>query len=321
MKSNRLYKYSRLMSLFLSFIIAITFSGCDSNNDSDKNQEMEGYVYYINKGVTKIVQEEYEFASSDENDRIEELVEQLNMNTADVDVTKAIPDGVKVMNYSLEEGIFTIDFNSEYLEMSKTQEVLTRAAVVLTMTQLEGIGQVAFTVAGEGIKNSTGAAVGYMDATDFADNLDSNKTVYNTETFTIYFSNTAGTQLVPYVFEGEYSSNVSKEQYILNKLIEGPGDSEGYVRTVPETAKVSNVYINYNTCYVVLEESFLTAQTSVPDDIVIYSIVNSLSEIPYISQVHIRIKGAPDNMYHGTISLDEPFTMNLDIIAKEEETN
>ena len=58
----------------------------------------------------------------------------------------------------------------EYKKLSPSSEVLVRAAIVRTMTQLEGISYVSVTVGGESLTDSLGNVVGPMTADLFIDN-------------------------------------------------------------------------------------------------------------------------------------------------------
>lgn len=308
----------RILSFLLCIsLIIMSFTGC--GNETGEIKEGKNYIYYIDKKISKLVPKEYKINAKIENEQVEELLKQLRLNTDDVEISKAIPDGVGIDDYYLEDGVLSIYFDANYSSMEKAQEVLTRAAVVLTMSQLDGVSYVSFSVAGQPLAQSNGEAVGNMQAADFADNLDSNRIVNNIGNFTIYFANQQGTKLVKYDFEAEYGSNMSREQFIVNKLIEGPGEEEGYVRTIPGNVEVVSVMSMDNICYVTFGENFLTEPAGVSDDLIIYSIVNSLSEIPYIHKVQIAVNGHTDAIYHGAISLSEPFSRNLDYVEKSEE--
>lgn len=307
----------RLLTCIMCVVfLAQSLSGCQKENGTI--EEGKTYIYYTDKKITKLVPEEYKIKADDEDGKVEELLKELQLNTDNVEILKAIPNGVEVSDYELEDGVLSLSFNVEYLSMSKPQEILTRAAVVFTMTQLPEVSYVSISVAGQPLTKSGGEVVGNMQASDFADNLDNNKEVSNTSVFTIYYANLLGTALLPYTFEAEYGSNISREQFIINKLLEGPGEEEGYLRTISNNVQVVNVQTIDNICYVTFGENFLTEQVSVPEHLVIYSIVNSLSEISYIHRVQIVVNGVADATYHGTVSLAEPFTRNLDYVEKEE---
>lgn len=310
-------KVKRIVAMLLCVCVLMGFSACEK--DEEYIEEGENYVYYIDKNMTKIVPKEYEIKATEEVGMIEELLEQLKRNTVDVEVTKAIPEGVSLEDFTYGDGVVTLSFNAEYNSMNKAQEVLSRAAIVLTLSQLDCVSYVSFFAGGQPVADSNGEAIGNMQASDFADNLNSHKEVYNTDAFAIYFANQSGEQLVKYEFEAEYGSDTSKEQVILNKLIEGPAEEEGYCRTISSNVEVVNVVTMNNVCYVTFGENFLTEPASVSDELLIYSIVNSLSEVPYIHKVQISVNGKTDAVYHGKISLTEAFTRNLDYVEKTEE--
>ncbi len=314
MKLNR---FVCLCSLILS-VACVLFSvtGCEK----EKNTVTEGktYIYYVNKSETKLVPKEFKFKSDDPNEQIEECVKHLKLNTDNVEIVKAIPNEVTLKDYSMEDGVLSMMFDGDYMSMSRSREVLTRAAIVLTMTQIEKVSCVSFSVDGHPLTKENGEVYGNMSARDFADNLDKNQNNSHEDDFTIYFANSKGYALVPYKFKAEYGNNVSKEQFIINKLIEGPGEEPGYIRTMSENVTVISVKTMDNVCYVTFSENILTEQVTVPDELVIYSIVNSLSEISYIHKVQIIVVNEVDAVYHGTIPLSDPFSRNLDYVEKTE---
>ena len=71
-----------------------------------------------------------------------------------------LPEGLTAAVSTLKDGRLTIDFNDAYKQMDDTREVLLRAAVVQTMTQITDVREVVFTVAGEALLNSENQAVG-----------------------------------------------------------------------------------------------------------------------------------------------------------------
>ena len=76
----------------------------------------------------------------------------------------------------------------EYKKLSPSSEVLVRAAIVRTMTQLEGISYVSVTVGGEALTDSLGNVVGPMTADLFIDNAGNEINAYEkTRLFLLFF--------------------------------------------------------------------------------------------------------------------------------------
>lgn len=68
----------------------------------------------------------------------------------------------------------------------------------------------------------------------------------------------------------------------------------------------------------IFDSKMSNSLVSVKDDVLIYSIVNSLSELTYISKVQIIVDGQIGNKINDTISIDKAFSRNLDIVETSE---
>ena len=201
--------------------------------------------------------------------------------------------------------------------MGKVTELLCRSAIVLTLTQLNGIESVTFTVGGEYLTDSTGMPMGRMTAGDFIDNGESDINSYRQVKVDVFFSNSRETGLVPVTCNEICGSNTSVEKVILDRLIKGPTDSS-YVKTIPSGVRLVSVLTKDGICYVNFNAAFLTEKSDVTSEFELYSIVNSLCELSYINKVQISVNGSTNNKLRDEISLDYPFARNLDIVINEE---
>lgn len=99
----------------------------------------------------------------------------------------------------------------------------------------------------------------------------------------------------------------------MEELIRGPANEETYPTINPET-KVNNVTVQDGVCYVNLSESFLTQMTNVTSEVTIYSITNSLVELPNVNKVQISINGDTSGTYREKIPFSTIFERNLELI-------
>jgi len=137
----------------------------------------------------------------------------------------------------------------------------------------------------------------------------------NAEDLLEYFADEEGTKLVPETREMFYDMNTSKERLIIDELMKGPTNTK-LKATIPNDTKVISVTVNEGICYVNFDEGFLNALPDVLDSITIYSIVDSLSELPNISRVQILVNGKSDKNYN-SISLGTSVERNLDYVKEE----
>jgi germination protein M len=139
-----------------------------------------------------------------------------------------------------------------------------------------------------------------------------------TSVITLYFANQEGNGLVRESQEVHYSSNISMEKLVMEHLLEGP-ESEEAQSAIPDGTKLVNVSVLDGVCYVSLDEGFLNQNYNIEEPVVIYSIVNSLSEISTINQVQISVNGDTSGTYRDSFALDELYERNLDYVTETEE--
>ena len=165
-----------------------------------------------------------------------------------------------------------------------------------------------------------GKMVGTMYAESFVENPGEQiNTIQNTN-LTLYFSNQAGDGLVKETRRVHYSSNISLEKLIMEQLLEGP-ESKNARSAIPSGTKLMSVSLVDGVCYVSFDENFKNQDYSVNEAIVIYSIVDSLSELSSISKVQISVNGDTSGVYRDSFKLADMYDRNLDYIAKTAKTD
>lgn len=197
--------------------------------------------------------------------------------------------------------------------------MLCRAAVVRTLTQIEGIDTITFSVENETLADISGVPVGAMAADSFIDNAGTEINAYAETKFLLYFANEAGNGLVEVERNVVYNSNISMERQVVEELIKGPGKDgdmgyeTGYP-TINPAVTILSVTVKDRVCYVNLSEEFLTPVYDVTSSVALYSIVNSLVELPGVNRVQISIDGDTNVTYRDNVSLTTVFDRNLDIV-------
>ena len=306
-------KIRRILSLILISVLTISLFGC---GEAEKQETSGMSVYYINKTADELASEEYSVKSDNENNQITDLLDALSKDGDKSEDKAAIPESVIVNGFKLENGIITVDFNSEYKQLENQREVMCRAAVVLTLIQINAVDGIAFTVEDKPYEKVAGTKLGVMDASSFVSMLRGGDDQFVKADFLLYFGNDDGSKLKKYELKNANYGNKTKEEFIVEKLISGP-DKDGYMPTLNKNVKLRSVSSSNNICYVDFDDSFLRERSGALDDLCIYSIVNSLCELNDIHEVQITVNKESDITYHKKISLREPFIRNLDIVETE----
>lgn len=291
-------------------------AGCTS---SDTAQQSEYKAYYLNKDATRIVEETYEPKSEDTDmdGMVQEFIELLGTNPDSVDDRKPFDSDVEITKYSLDGEQLSLVFNDAYATMDVSREVLCRAAVVKTMLQIPGISCVSFYIGDSPLADSKGNVIGLMTKESFVENPGKQINSIQTATIQLYFSNTAGDGLVKTSEKVQYSSNISMEKLVMEHLLEGPTE-KGMVSAIPGGTELVSVATTNGVCYVNLDEGFLNQEYAIQEPIVIYSIVNSLSEIATVNKVQISVNGDSNEIYRDSYSLATLYERNLDFVVNME---
>jgi len=217
----------------------------------------------------------------------------------------------------------TLNFSEQYYDIPKAEEVLVRAAIVRTLTQLDDVVYVSFNVEGVALTNARGEVVGSMNADSFVENPDAAINTSQEKTLTLYFSSSDGTYLVPETQTVYYSSNESLEKLIVKKLIAGPSTS-GAVATIPATTHIITVSLMDGVCYVNLDANFMDQNQEISEEVVLYSIVDSLTELDEVKKVQLSINGDTSGMVRYIYKLSDMYERNESFIQTvtdaEEET-
>lgn len=299
---------------FLPVMLVLCIAGCGAQ----EVPEMEGGklydIYYVNNEETRIFSNMYQTMTEDEQTVLDELIDQLATVPEKGEYKAPLAGNFELLGYTWDGGQLTINFDEHYKEMDNIKEVLVRASIVRTLSQVKGVDYISFTIQNEPLVDSSGVAIGIMSPDMFIDNAGNEINTYEKVNLRLYFANESGDRLV---VENQrnvvYSSNMSLEKLVVEKLIEGPAASGDYPTINPAT-KIISVTVNDRICYVNLDESFLSQPYNVTNDVTIYSITNSLVELPNVNKVQISINGETNVLYKESVSLTNIFERNLDLL-------
>ena len=311
----------KIIWIALGMLFALLGMGC-AGKEEDKAGVYE--IYYLDRSENHIFTVPYEtdISKEDKQTLTENLLEQLATQTENIEYKPVISE-FSVKNCILHEGQITLNLSGDYENLSSVKEVLVRAALVKTLTQIEGIELINIQVEGKGLLDATGEPVGVMSADTFIDNTGVDMKKYEETTLTLYFANAEGNRLIKVNRTLRYNTNISLEKLVVEQLVSGPVDKKNkentnsLFATLNPEIKIISVNIKDGICYVNLNNSFLTLIGNVTADTTIYSLVNSLTELPGVVKVQLAVDGETE-VKLGDKTLANLFERNLDLIQVEE---
>lgn len=301
--------------LVIVCLMIILTDGCSKTEEKGTPVD----ISYLNKNETKLVTETHYFESEDTKERIVEVLTLLCSVPDNKELKATLTTGINIITYSYDGEQVIVSLGEKYKELPKTTEVLTRAALVRSLTNIPGVSYVMITVNGESLTDLSGNAIGIMTADMFVDNAGTQvETVESKVNLRLYFANESGDGLITVNRELTHNadvSNVPMEKLVVEQLISGPANDKTYPTISPGT-KLINSTVKDGVCYLTFDSTLITAVNNVTTDVTIYSIVNSLVELSNINKVQIAIEGNKDGKFRDKYELSTVFERNLSLVEQ-----
>ncbi len=304
--------HKRQWIIAVCFIILCCFSGCNHHSDrgeteavSDNTIQLHG-IHFSSK--YELSKKTFELPDEDILLNANAIMKALYFENSEE--WSLIPLDISVFSVSLYNRIVTIQFSKEYYDLDATKKLLFVSGVVMSITQLDGVDGVNLMVNETSLTDLKGKPYGVLTANSFV--LDLDKKTNQTE-ITLYFASEDGKTLVSEKREIVYSNADTRMRLVVENLIQGP-HSPNLKPTLTSGVNILNVSTKDGICYVNFDNSFLTASYEVRSPLVLYSIVNSLTEIPEITQVQFLVNGRSDVAFKNSYELSNTYERDLNLI-------
>lgn len=278
-----------LCVLLAGTMLTAAVTGC-GKEEAALEQQIK--VYYVNSSETGIISQDYELIApvNDTDAAIKELIDVLGQMPDRLQYEAPLSGDIHLIGYSLNDKLLTMNFSPNYTNLGRTIEILDRAAIVRTFTQLENVDYVSFQIEGTPITDHYGNVIGNMSADTFIYNAGNEINTYEKVELKLYFASEDGKKLIPVYRSVVYNSNISMEKLAVEQVINGPNTDIAYP-TVSKETKVRSINVKDGVCYVDFDTAFLTQTGSASTEAVIYSVVNTLTELPNINKVVFSVNG------------------------------
>ena len=309
--------FHALWAVLLTLVLLSGMTGCAREEKEDSGL----LLYYLNEDLSSLntlsylMEDGKSKADLSPQEMADDMLEQLATPSGDVRSIAPIQN-FTVTGTTLQNGTLTVFLSSDYEELETVREILTRAALVNTLCQIDGVDSVSFLCGDHPLTNEDGSVVTAMNSDMFIFNSGKEIMNYEKVRLHLYFANEDGDQLVDTYRNVVYNSNISMERLVVEQVLKGP-NSDVVFPTLNPAAKVLSVTTRDGVCYVNLDQAFLTEPYGVTSQVAIYSLVNSLTELSSVSAVQITIEGKTGKAFMDS-SLSSAFERNLSVVRKNE---
>ena len=309
--------FHALWAVLLTLVLLSGMTGCAREEKEDSGL----LLYYLNEDLSSLntlsylMEDGKSKADLSPQEMADDMLEQLATPSGDVRSIAPIQN-FTVTGTTLQNGTLTVFLSSDYEELETVREILTRAALVNTLCQIDGVDSVSFLCGDHPLTNEDGSVVTAMNSDMFIFNSGKEIMNYEKVRLHLYFANEDGDQLVDTYRNVVYNINISMERLVVEQVLKGP-NSDVVFPTLNPASKVLSVTTRDGVCYVNLDQAFLTEPYGVTSQVAIYSLVNSLTELSSVSAVQITIEGKTGKAFMDS-SLSSAFERNLSVVRKNE---
>lgn len=314
MKSDKLCGYnfiSKVAAMLCFLVLFACLFGCGSKEEEGTPVVMS----YISSQSTKIIEKTAYLTGEGAEEQLKEVLKLLATPPSKLEYHVPLAQGITVLTTNLTNQSLVLNLSAEYKQLNPTMEILARASLVKSLTQVKGIDKVTIHIDGEPLRDSLEKPIGAMSAEMFIDNAGEEISTYDKVTVRLYFANEAGDALVAVDRSKAYNTNISLDKFVVEELLKGP-ETQGVYPTINPETKLISTLVKDNTCYVNFDSTFLKQVYEVKAEIAIYSIVNSLCELSGIDRVQIFVDGKSEVMFREMIPLTTVFSRDLDYIQQ-----
>lgn len=311
------------ITLFILLIVLVQLltTGCKNNgvntiDSSPKNGEIKLTLYFPDEKDSLIIEERVVNLSNKLFSDV--VINELIKGRATGE--KFLPEGTKLISTKQEKDTVTINFSKEFLNgkiNSSYSNSLIIYAIVNSLTESDSIKYVKIVVDDKIVEDFNGFNISnpIQKNSALSDAAKNSQTGTNV-TLKLYFLNP---NMSSYEFVTETRvvniPNLAVARTIVLELIKG---SNKYGTIIPSGTKLLDIYLKESIIYVDFSEEFVKNNNlgSGYETMMIYSIVNSLTELKTISKVQFLVNGkireANKHVY-----IKEPLSRDLNPIGND----
>lgn len=292
----------------------ITVTDNVTDNDVIEEKTIKLNIYFPTIDNDSVLAEEREVVI-ESNEVMKAAMEALIAGPKSDRLRNPMPPGTKLLGIDRKGNVAVVDFSKEYGGNGDIAELVQWISVVNTLTEINGVEKVRILVEGNDLVGPSGQPYGELSRVDFDQSLISESV--SKEKVTLYFSDSEAEFVVAEKREVEVKAGESIEEVVINELIKGP-KSNGLISVIPEGTRLISVETKDGICSINLSDEFVSSNYigSAGETMIIYSIVNSLTELKDVREVQFLIGGKKREVYFH-MALDTPIERDESLIKKQ----
>lgn len=301
-----------VMAMVIISLLALVW-GCRSDGASKKKVKENDtagdfYIYYINDDWKDISRKKTDIdqMASDEN-KVDLAMNALLEGSDTADLSAPVPKGMVYQRY-IYDGFGTVNliFNADMENVDTYSVVLSKMAFVKTLSQIDSVQKIVYEVVDSA--NEKNIITEELTTDSFADMdniMDSEKEIR------IYMPDTSGESLIEKSLILDYSAKESLPEQVMQGLCNA---YDGTTTPFNERTVVKSINLDNGLCTVTFNDEFVKGKDGIDDNVIVYSIVDSLLELSDIHKVQLISDNTGNRL--NAIDLERQFTGDYSYVIR-----
>ncbi|MBQ6902099.1 MAG: GerMN domain-containing protein [Oscillospiraceae bacterium] len=284
----------------LSLLILLLFVSCTENNRA--GNESCTLLYFDKAHGHSIISVSEVINAESPEASVKAAFKSLSVSPKK-NLKPIISQSVKLLNASVENGICRLELSPGYHRLSAASKTIFDACLTKTLCSFSFVDSIVISCENADYKFSEN---------DFITN--SPRTYYDTYSVNLYFSSSSSDGLLCDTEQISLVPGTTLEHAVISRLLEG-ADSDKMKSAIPQGTVLNNVYVSEGICVIDFSEAFITniGHSKAEEGLALYSVVNTVTELPMINSVKILIDGNEGYGY-AYFDLSKPFTNDSDFL-------
>lgn len=292
-KLNNINFLAVVTIILIVSLIGYMVYAANKQKDDTSGDYVNISFWFTNAMTNKWEKEVHKIPNGKQTEMLSQVLAEWSAGPRSEFLAKSIPSSVSIEDVKFDDVTKTVEvtFSEEYYNMSAVEGVVCNNSLVYTLTEFDFITDIHIYVGEAELVRANGQPVGILNRGNVV--LDKpSEPDFDLKTITLYFADEQAIWLLPEEREVRVSPNQDLEKYIVEELIAGP-KTTGHYSTISPDTKLRSVKTEEGLCYVDFTADFTKKFEggSTAENLLVYSIVNSLTEIPSIKKVQILVEG------------------------------
>lgn len=308
--------------LWLLMATTLLLTACSSGGEVPIQETIEETglnVYLMNSTNDALVEVNVKVDKSSTVAQLNDVLDMLYKGDGEGSYLGTIPKQDLVTGYEVKGNGVKIQLDVSYEMLDNVSRLICRSSIIKSLTAIDGIDFIEFYVGGLPLKDDSGKVYGPFYPKDIITVSEVLDEEIIARDMVLYYPSGDGNGLIQVKETLDFPSSTTVERVLIESLMNVPTGLAA-VSPIPEGTSVKNVHTKDGICYVDFNEAFRINHYggSTGEMLTVYSIVNTLTELPNISRVQFLIEGDITESFKGHLDFSQLFEYNIEIIDKEQ---